>query len=265
MRLFAFDVDGTILPSGKDEISEPVIQEINKLLKRGDAVVIASGRPYTGIKPFLDVLGPGKKYAIGANGAGIYDNEGNVIHVFGMTMKDYYEFHERHKDWIKGENVMYPYLDDGIASFGSNWAVDWEIKFNLMRFVDLSKDRLHDDKPILKIMLATDDQNQIDLFKIDAKDKEFNILRSDPVYLEFVNKSADKGTSVGYLARELGVAFEDVYCFGDSGNDIGMLKMFNGVAMGNATEEAKRSAKYITDSAESDGVATFLKKLSKTY
>ena len=51
----------------------------------------------------------------------------------------------------------------------------------------------------------------------------------------------------------------DTYCFGDSHNDIEMVKNFaNGVAMGNATNELKNVSKYITDSNNNHGIYKFL-------
>ena len=48
---------------------------------------------------------------------------------------------------------------------------------------------------------------------------------------------------------------------GDGNNDVEMLEYANyGVAMGNATELARKAAKYITDTNENDGVAKAIKK-----
>ena len=50
--------------------------------------------------------------------------------------------------------------------------------------------------------------------------------------------------------------------FGDGGNDISMLKHAGiGVAMGNASEEVKKSADFVTASVDEDGVALMLKRM----
>ena len=48
--------------------------------------------------------------------------------------------------------------------------------------------------------------------------------------------------------------------FGDGGNDISMLKYVGiGVAMGNAKDDVKAIADYITDSVQEDGIVSALK------
>ena len=48
--------------------------------------------------------------------------------------------------------------------------------------------------------------------------------------------------------------------FGDGGNDITMLKCVgNGIAMGNATDDVKKAADYITDTVQNDGIISALK------
>ena len=48
--------------------------------------------------------------------------------------------------------------------------------------------------------------------------------------------------------------------FGDGGNDIPMLKhVAVSVAMGNANDEVKKIANYVTDDVDSDGIIKALK------
>ena len=49
---------------------------------------------------------------------------------------------------------------------------------------------------------------------------------------------------------------EEIIAFGDGENDMEMLQFAGiGVAMGNATDELKAQADYVTDTNENDGVA----------
>ena len=51
--------------------------------------------------------------------------------------------------------------------------------------------------------------------------------------------------------------------FGDGGNDIAMLQHAGiGVAMGNAEDDVKQYADYITDSVDEDGIFKALKHLN---
>lgn len=63
-----------------------------------------------------------------------------------------------------------------------------------------------------------------------------------------------------FIEKE-GVDRSDVIAFGDSGNDIEMLKYAGiGIAMGNASEGVKSIADYVTDRVEENGILNALAK-----
>jgi len=65
-----------------------------------------------------------------------------------------------------------------------------------------------------------------------------------------------KGSSCMFLTEHVGLKREDSYAFGDGLNDIEMLELVgHGIAMGNAIDEVKRSADYVTSSVDEDGLA----------
>lgn len=69
-------------------------------------------------------------------------------------------------------------------------------------------------------------------------------------------KGADKGDAVRGVAAALGVAIEDTYAFGDGINDLSMIVAAgHGIAMGNAVDELKAAAEFVTTDIDDDGVA----------
>lgn len=69
-------------------------------------------------------------------------------------------------------------------------------------------------------------------------------------------KGADKGDAVRGVAAALGVTIEDTYAFGDGINDLSMIVAAgHGIAMGNAVDELKEAAEYVTADIGRDGVA----------
>lgn len=71
-----------------------------------------------------------------------------------------------------------------------------------------------------------------------------------------------KLAGVRKMTELLGIEIEEVAAFGDSDNDVGMFsKCGQSVAVANASEAAKRAAKYVSPFPHADGVIDGLKKL----
>jgi Cof subfamily protein (haloacid dehalogenase superfamily) len=80
--------------------------------------------------------------------------------------------------------------------------------------------------------------------------------------LEFLHPAVSKENGLKTIAQDLGVKPEEVVAIGDGHNDIGMLQFAGlGVAMGNAHEEVKRKADYVTHSNAEDGVAAVIEEM----
>ena len=90
---------------------------------------------------------------------------------------------------------------------------------------------------------------------------KYTVVKSAPFFLEFLNKKVNKGTGVELLASHLGVKQDEIITMGDAGNDLHMIEYAGmGIAMGNATDDIKAIANYITDSNSEDGVAKAIEK-----
>jgi hydroxymethylpyrimidine pyrophosphatase-like HAD family hydrolase len=71
----------------------------------------------------------------------------------------------------------------------------------------------------------------------------------------------DKSTGIDAVAAYFGWDVKQTMAFGDGGNDIGMLRHVGcGIAMGNASEEVKQHARYVTDDIDRDGVAKAIER-----
>ena len=65
----------------------------------------------------------------------------------------------------------------------------------------------------------------------------------------------DKQFGIKKMMDILNAPYEDVVVFGDDKNDISMfIPDWTCVAMGNAKEEVKQRATYITESCDNDGI-----------
>ena len=91
--------------------------------------------------------------------------------------------------------------------------------------------------------------------------EKYTIVRSTPFFLEILRPEENKGSGISLLAKEIGLKQEEIICVGDAGNDKHMIEYAGlGVAMGNATDEIKGMADYVTLSNDEDGVAHVINK-----
>ncbi len=263
MKLFVFDVDGTLVTS-TGRLRKRTINNLNKILDNGDAVAIASGRPYIGIKKFLDLLHEGNKFAISANGAATYNYEGVLLDSVSLVYKDFYEFNKKYEKQVrKFKGSIYCYTIDKVGFFYKTRNTVMEsICNNNIELQDFNKEPLKDDDIILKIMVS---MHEKDFDEIGFKQEKikYHFVNSSEIYHEFVNKDTDKIRGVKTIQNLFKINSNDCYCFGDEMNDYEMVKEFNGVAMGNAIAKIKNVAKIVTRSVKDDGVSYALEELIK--
>ena len=80
--------------------------------------------------------------------------------------------------------------------------------------------------------------------------------------VELLHPEVSKGNALSLIAKDLAINPEEIIAFGDNHNDIGMLRLAGlGVAMGNAHEEVKAAADYVTLSNAEDGVAVVVEDM----
>jgi Cof subfamily protein (haloacid dehalogenase superfamily) len=80
--------------------------------------------------------------------------------------------------------------------------------------------------------------------------------------IEFLHPEVSKGNALKAIAADLRIPPQEIVAIGDNHNDIGMIRFAGlGVAMGNAHDEVKTQADYVTLSNAEDGVARVIEEL----
>ncbi len=83
--------------------------------------------------------------------------------------------------------------------------------------------------------------------------------RWHPAFTDITASDADKGKGLEKMAEYLGLDISEIAAFGDGGNDISIIKVAGvGVAMGNAGDDVKAVADYVTTSVDEEGVKNAL-------
>lgn len=84
--------------------------------------------------------------------------------------------------------------------------------------------------------------------------------RWHPEFTDITANGADKGKGIVTIARHDGLDISQTIAFGDGGNDTSMILQAGiGIAMGNAIDELKHQADYVTTSVDDDGVLNALR------
>ena len=99
--------------------------------------------------------------------------------------------------------------------------------------------------------------------ELKEKYPELSIYKSKDTYLEIMDGQANKADAVKILCDSMNINIKHSISFGDNYNDIDMLKTTGkSYAMGNAPEEVKMQADYVTLDNNNEGIFEVLKKYS---
>jgi hydroxymethylpyrimidine pyrophosphatase-like HAD family hydrolase len=85
--------------------------------------------------------------------------------------------------------------------------------------------------------------------------------RSQPYYLDVTHPEANKGYVVTRLSELLDIPIAEIATIGDMPNDMAMFEKSGiSIAMGQAAEEVRSAATYVTSSSEEEGFAQAVEK-----
>ncbi len=263
--MLVLDVDGTLAGSDK-QVTENTKKAIIEAQKHGKTVAIASGRSIAGIRKMASDISLEQYggYVIAYNGTTVVNcKTGECIYNQMLPKEMVKPVYEAAKKAGVGIVVYNDSTKEMISGNGLNEYISLDA-----RACDVTIRETNDfvkaiNFPFNKFLLSGQPAYMAEVEKI--MDKEFgdrlNVFRSDPFYVELLPRYVDKGVAVEKLAKHLEMPREKVICIGDSYNDMPMLRFAGmGVAMGNAQEEVKEMADYVTASNDEDGIVNVINK-----
>lgn len=268
IKLIGLDLDGTTLDENK-EIRPRVKAAIQKAIEKGIIVLPATGRQLSGIpQEFLSI--PGVRYALTANGAMVYDlQEKEELYVDYFDKKLALSMIE----YLNNKDILITMYQEG-KGYTSKLDFTGYEEIISPKMLEYMKNTRVEVKSLAEVVKKN--SNKIEKFSILFKDPDLRMktleelkVRQDNcttssihMNLEINTITANKGASLVELAKKLGIRQSEIMAIGDGGNDAEMIKAVGfGVAMGNATEELKQLADYVTTSCEEDGVAIAIEKI----
>ena len=264
-KLLVLDVDGTLLNNAK-EISKRTLSALLKVQHTGVRLVLASGRPTSGLTPFVKLLEMDNfgGFIVSYNGSKIIKaDDGEVLferrinpelipYLEKKSRKNNFSIFTYHDDYLLTDNAGDPHIRR-------------EAELNNLRIVEEEDFSIAIDFAPCKCVLVSDDEETLSGLENHWKrrlDGVLDVFPSEPYFLEVVPCGVDKANTLGVLMERLGVTRDEVIAIGDGVADVTMLQQAGmGVAMGHAQDSVKICADYVTASNEEDGVAQAVEKL----
>lgn len=264
-KLLVLDVDGTLLNNEK-EISKRTLSTLLKAQHTGIRIVLASGRPTSGLLPLAKALEVGNfgGYIVSYNGAQIINAENGEVMFDKRINPELIPYLE--KKARKNNFSIFTYHDEYLLTDNAdNVHIRREAWLNNLRIMEEEEFSIAIDFAPCKCVLVSDDEEALRGLEAHWKrrlDGVLDVFPSEPYFLEVVPCGVDKANTLGVLMEQLGVKREEVIAIGDGVADVTMLQLAGkSVAMGHAQDSVKICADYVTASNEEDGVAQAVEKL----
>lgn len=276
IKLIGLDLDGTLFDD-KKKISERNRQTIEKAAAQGVIILPSTGRPLSGLPEPVRTLPA--EYALTANGAAIY------------RLSDKKRIYEACFSWEEALKVVlmlqeYDVLEDCFID-GYGYSEEKKLENSgvyamseIIREYIMATRKQVENLPaylkehqckVEKITVNFKEKDGILLWEKEIRERfkrdfpEYAVVKGIPTNLEITAEGASKGNAILRLGKLLGIKREEIMACGDSQNDLAMIEAAGlGVAMGNAVEEVKAAADYVTLSNEEDGVAAVIEKFVLT-
>jgi Cof subfamily protein (haloacid dehalogenase superfamily) len=260
------DIDGTLYSSRINCIPDSAVEALREARKTGHKVFLCTGRSLAEVSRYLNFEVDG--FVMGA-GAMIYA-EGKRIYDHPMKTADVTEI----KKLIDSFGMGYA-LEGSAGAYCSRSGYE-SLLWYFGRTEETREKRIRccmdnavypedrGDETVDKIykICSFNDCWEPDYPALEKKLKEPYILtksmalEKDHYYTgEVTDGTINKATAVKRVMEYYQADMKDTIAMGDSGNDIPMLKACRmGIAMGNATDETKRSADYVTTDILDNGI-----------
>lgn len=260
-RLVAVDLDDTLLDS-KLAVSPRTATALARAREAGVLVTLATGRMFGSAAPIARRLGID---------APIITYQGALV-----------------KNPVSGEELLHRALPNNVARAVIARLRDYDHHVNVYlddrlcmaeltaagrRYAEISRVKAHVVGDLLtfigkrnptKILAIASEEEILTLMReVRAvfPGEKVHITRSKPYFLEFSHPLATKGEALRFLAEHFRIPREAVMAVGDGYNDLDMIEYAGlGVMMGNARDEVKHYADYVTASNDADGVAEALER-----
>lgn len=268
IKIIALDLDGTTLCEGS-RLSEGNKKAIEDAIAMGVNVCISTGRSFTAVPDVLLNV-KGLRYVISSNGAHVTDlSTGEQIYssyIDPEAVDESVRIARENRLTLEAFYGDRAYIDrelyDEIRDFGCSFRPrDYVLKTrtpldDIFSFITSHKEHIEN---INFFFPTVDDRKKWQPLLESIPDA--TVLSSVPNNIEIGGNNTNKSIALKFIMDRLGLSYSQLMCMGDAPNDIPMIRDAGiGVAMGNAWDQVKEAADYVTDTNDRDGVAKAIEK-----
>jgi len=266
ISLVISDVDGTLLDS-KKILSPGAPAAVQRIYAAGLRFTIASARPPRMVRKLVDALDVREPFA-SFNGAVIVGPDEKILKEYPMPPDDA----QFVADWIRqhGFELWVWTNNDWLVTSAAGEHVAHHEK-EMGRPPTMLTNQKISELDVLKLVGVSDDHPALaaaeqELAAIGTK--TISATRSSPYYLDVTAAEANKGSVVLAISELLNIPRNEIATIGDMSTDVLMFKKSGiSIAMGNALDDVKAQATFVTKTNDEDGFAyamdTFVIRLSK--
>jgi Cof subfamily protein (haloacid dehalogenase superfamily) len=259
-RLIAIDLDGTLLTPAPHKIITPrTYQVLHQVAEAGISIVVATGQTINVLRHVCADL-PLTAPQIIENGALIVEND-IILHEKLIPREHILPALDilRSFDMYRAYHTLHRVYVDKNTPRARNW-----YRPPVPPVIEVDDVASLYSKPCIKVV-GIGEANTLRDKRRELERRfagQLYVTQSSFDLIEFLHPAASKGNALKMIAADLGIQPGEIMAFGDNHNDIGMLRFAGcGVAMGNAHDEVKAEADYVTSSNAEDGVAAAIEEL----
>ncbi|BDR60517.1 HAD family hydrolase [Lactobacillus xylocopicola] len=251
IKLIATDMDGTWLTDEKTYDEDLFLREFALMQEQGIKFVVASGNQFENLySRFPQVAN--KLYYVAENGALVAKGR-QVIHVSSLSEQDWQTILaiiKRFDEKVTVSGLASAYV---LTKDGADFAQELKKYYEKLTLVDNFE---HLDDKILKATFeVADEQLPVMLALLEREYPQLSFVAGSANSIDMSTKGLNKATGLKYLATKLKINPREMVAFGDSGNDVGMLKYVGrSYATGTALPSAKRAANHVIGSSNQSAV-----------
>jgi Cof subfamily protein (haloacid dehalogenase superfamily) len=272
IQLLAVDLDGTLV-TGEDQISTATRAALHRLSEAGVELAIATGRRYRNTQGAIGSLGLAVP-AVCLGGALVKGKEGATLHAQALEVSEFRAVASLFRE--RGHAVV---AQRDSQQGGPDFVVDASVPWNFPTRDYFERNEEFAERAEHLTGEARDDVLVIGVFgeMAELRELERDLHRVHPgafsayvmpgffnegFYCEVVPSHVSKWDGLERLAGFLGIPSAKICAVGDEQNDLSMISGAGvGIAMGNACEELKRVADWVTGRHDEDGLVGVVERI----